>query len=91
MSKGIWSRTKRHRKRKHRHKENPMKEIGKNKHHCYPSRDVRHNREIKVVDSEAHRRYHHLVGDMIPEQAVRYIAKNFMPTDIEKVLLEVIR
>ena len=62
-----------------------------NKHHCYPKKDTRHNREIKVIDAEAHRRYHHLVGDKTPKQAVRYIARNFMPKELEHTLLEAIR
>jgi len=63
----------------------------KNRHHPYPSRDKRHNQEIKVVDSEAHRRYHYLVGDMKPEEAVRYIARNFLPKELEERILAAIR
>jgi len=49
------------------------KKRGKNKHHCYPKKDSRHNREIKVIDAEAHRRWHYLVSDKNPREAVRYI------------------
>jgi len=67
------------------------KKRGKNKHHCYPKKDSRHNREIKVIDAEAHRRWHYLVSDKNPREAVRYIARNFMPTELEHTLLEAIR
>ena len=64
---------------------------GNNKHHCYPAKDSRHNREIKIVNAEQHRKWHCLIGDMTPKQAVRFIARNFMPTEMEVLLIEVIR
>ena len=64
---------------------------GKNKHHVYPRKDTRHNYEIKMVKIKDHQRYHNLVGDRTPKQAVRFIAKNFMPTELEHILLEAIR
>lgn len=67
------------------------KKRGKNKHHTYPSRHHRHHEEIKIIDAEAHRRWHYLVSDKNPREAVRYIARNFLPSDIEKLLLEAIR
>lgn len=62
-----------------------------NRHHCYPSKDTRHDREIKIVNAELHRRYHLLVDDRTPRQAIRLIAKNFMPKDMEKLLLEMLK
>ena len=64
---------------------------GKDKHHCYPSKSKRHYDEIKVINAEAHRRWHLLVSDKTPKEAVRYIARNFMPKEMEILLLEVIR
>lgn len=61
------------------------------KHHCFPKRDKRHYDEIKVIDNIAHQRWHNLVSDRKPEEAVRYIARNFMPKNIEQKLLEAIR
>ena len=69
----------------------PRKGYKKNKHHVYPKKDTRHNKEVKVVNAEAHRRWHYLVSDMTPKQAVRYIARNFMPKDMETVLLKAIK
>ena len=63
----------------------------KNRHHVFPKKDTRHNTEIKIVDAELHKRYHHLVGDKTPRQAIRLIARNFMPNDIEILLLEALK
>lgn len=63
----------------------------KDRHHCYPAKDKRHYEEIKVIDAESHRRWHMLVSDKTPREAVRYIAHNFMPSEIEVILLEAIR
>ena len=67
------------------------KRYRENKHHVYPAKDTRHEKEIKVINAEAHRRWHYLVSDMTPKQAVRYIARNFMPKDVERCLLEAIK
>jgi len=67
------------------------KQDRKNKHHVYPSKDTRHQTEIKVINAEAHRRWHYLVSDMTPKQAIRYIARNFMPKEVEHSLLQAIR
>lgn len=64
---------------------------GNNKHHCYPKKDSRHGSEIKIINAEQHRRWHCLVRDMNPRQAVMYIAKNFMPEEMEKTLLTALR
>ena len=64
------------------------KKYRQNRHHCYPSKDSRHEKEIKVIDAELHRRYHYLVGDKTPEQAVRFIARNFLPTELEILLIK---
>ena len=64
---------------------------GFNRHHCYPSKDRRHQEEIKIIDAEAHRRWHYLVSDRTPENAVRYIARNFLPKEMEKRIMEAIR
>lgn len=63
----------------------------KNRHHPYPKKDTRHKTEIKIVNAELHRRYHYLVGDRAPRQAIRLIIKNFMPKDVEEVLLEALK
>lgn len=67
------------------------KRYRENKHHCYPAKDTRHEKEIKVINAEAHRRWHYLVSDMTPKQAIRFIARNFMPTELEYDLLQVIK
>jgi len=67
------------------------KKRGKNRHHCFPKKDTRHDKEIKIVDAEKHRRYHLLVGDMAPRQALRFIVKNFMPSEVEKTVLEALK
>ena len=61
-----------------------------NRHHPFPKKDRRHQKEIKIVDAEAHRRYHYLVSDRTPEEAVYYIARNFLPTELEERIMEVI-
>ena len=62
------------------------------RHHTY-TKKCRHNgnTEVKKIDKTAHRNWHNLVGDMSPNEAIRYIAINFMPSDYELDLLEVIR
>ena len=79
-------------RRKYRkQKQNPPKELGKNKHHPFPKRDHRHKNEIKVIDIIDHRNWHFLIGDMKPEQAVRFIARNFLPTELEILLIKAIQ
>ena len=67
------------------------KKDGKNRHHPFPKKSKRHYEEIKVINAEAHRRWHYLVADKNPREAVRYIARNFMPKELEQTLLEAIR
>lgn len=66
-------------------------ESKQNRHHPFPKRDRRHFQEIKIVDLEQHRRWHHLVSDRTPEQAIKYIARNFLPKEMENKILEAIR
>ena len=61
------------------------------RHHVFPSQSNRHNEEIKVISAIAHRKWHSLVADMLPEEAIRFIAKNFMPKETEDILLEAIK
>ena len=64
---------------------------GKNRHHCFPAKSKRHHEEIKVINAESHRRWHMLVSDKNPKEAVRYIARNFMPKEIEQKLIEAMK
>lgn len=56
------------------------------RHHTY-SKKFRNKtggtHEIKIVDGKKHRAWHLLVADLSPKQAIEYIAKNFLPSNIE--------
>ena len=67
------------------------KEPKKSRHHCFPKKSKRHLEEIKVIDDLAHRRWHLLVQDKLPEEAVRYIARNFLPKELEERILTAMR
>ena len=61
------------------------------KHHTRSKKCRKGNTEVKKIDKTAHRNWHNLVGDMSPNEAIRYIAINFLPSDYELDLLEVIK
>lgn len=61
------------------------------RHHCYPSRSRQHLEEIKMVDSRMHAHWHAIVGDRTPREAVEHIAKSFLPTELEELLIAVIK
>ena len=66
-------------------------EMKLSRHHTWTERCRKGNTEVKKIDPNAHRNWHNLVGDMSPNEAIRYIAINFMPSDYELDLLEVIK
>jgi hypothetical protein len=61
------------------------------RHHVY-SKKCRSNgnKEVKVIDPTDHSNWHNLVKNLSPDEALRFIAINFLPTDYETKILEMI-
>lgn len=61
------------------------------RHHVY-SRKCRSNgnTEVKEIDPIDHANWHRLCANMSPDEALRFIAINFLPTDYEIRILEMI-
>lgn len=58
----------------------------KQRHHVFPRRwrnKENGTHEVKFVEGKKHRLFHQLTGDMSPEQAIKYIAETFLPSNIK--------